>query len=196
MSDWYEAVTVQNVVADQAASLAQSVVVSLAGEGIIESTLDPESVLGGDGGYRPGPRIVEVYKRHNTEHEFWKLMTNGMEPCIGRWVNTLGLTCFDGFMCGECGQQFAPDDDLVADPFAVAIGNFMDGEDDPAVACPACAVTSSVRNWQTSPHFGFANLAFQFWNWPPLGSESWKVDIPAIIRATTAHEVILTYGRL
>lgn len=196
MSDWYEAVAVRAVDAARATMLAQNVIEHLAREGIIESKLDSESVLGGDGGYRPGSRIADSYALGETESDFSELVTNGMEPCIGRWVNTLGFTCFDGFTCGECGEKFAPDDDLVADPFVKAIGDFMDGVDDPTVPCPKCNSLASVRKWKTNPHFGFVNLAFQFWNWPPLGSDSWKVSIPTLIQEATDHDLILTYGRL
>jgi len=196
MSDWYEAVAVQDVIADRAPSLSQRVVETLTGEGIVQGVSDPESVLGGEVGYRPGPRIEELYERYETEGEFCQLRTNGMEPCIGRWINSFGFTCFDGFTCGACLQKFAPDDDAVADPFLAAIGDFIDGQDDPVVACPKCCVPISVRKWQTDPHFGFVNLAFQFWNWPSLESDKWKVSIPALIQHATGHKVILTHGRL
>ncbi|QDU57636.1 hypothetical protein Pan181_38550 [Aeoliella mucimassa] len=196
MSDWYVAVAVRDVSSNRAELLAQSVVEALAGDGIIQSVLDPEAVLGGVGGYRPGPRIAEVYERLVTEVEFWRLVTNGMEPCIGRWVNSLGFTCLDGFTCSECNQKFAPGDDSVAGPFAGAIGEFMIGVDDPTVCCPSCGAAHSVRNWLTVPHFGFVNLAFQFWNWPPFGTSSWKVNIPAIVQEVTDHQVIVTHGRL
>lgn len=196
MSDWYEAVAVENVPVDRAEALAQRVVVCLAGEGIIQSSFDPESVLGGEGGYRPGPRIAEVYRRCDSEADSRALLTNGMEPCVGRWINEHGFAGFDGFTCIECNRKFAPDDESVAGPFAKAIGEFFKGVDDPPVSCPGCGVASSVRRWKTDPHGGFVNLAFQFWNWPPFSFDSWTVDIPAMISEATGHEVITTYGRL
>jgi len=196
MSDWYEAIAVCDVQADESASVAELVVSRLAADGIIQPVMDSEAVLGGEGGYRPGRNIQSFYNLSENEGTFWSLVTNGVEVCAGRWVNRLGFTCFDGFTCPSCSAHFPLDHDVVADPFARAIGSFLDGGDDLDVVCPSCQTSDAAPKWKTDPHFGFTNLAFQFWNWPPFDSDSWKVDIPTLITSTTQHRVILTYGRL
>ena len=196
MSDWYEAVAVRDVHANESQSLADAVISRLVTDGIIQSEIDSETVLGGDGGHRPGPRIESVYKRSENEGPFWSLLTNGVEVCDGRWVNQFGFTCFDGFTCPACSAHFQLDHDAVADPFSKAIGSFLDGGNDLDVVCPSCNTSNAAPNWKTAPHFGFVNLAFQFWNWPPLNSDSWNIDIPALIASLTGHNVLVTYGRL
>lgn len=87
MSDWYEAVGVRDVHPDDAVSLADAVISRLQSEGIIETQIDSESVLGGDGGYRPGPRIQSLYERIENEVEFWTMRTVGVEIRVGRWTS-------------------------------------------------------------------------------------------------------------
>ena len=53
-----------------------------------------------------------------------------------------------------------------------------------------------VAEWQCNPPHGIGNLAFTFWNWPPLDSSGWRIDIPKLVREVTGHRIIYTYGRL
>jgi hypothetical protein len=196
MSDWYQAVAVCDVQPDESKDLADAVIARFVSDGIVQPIIDRESVLGGDGGYRPGPRISSLYKLLENEGAFWTCRTNGVEVCVNRWVNQLGFTCIDGFTCPACLTHFKLHDDAVADPFAKAIGSFLDGGNNLDVECPTCAATNAVPKWTTEPHLGFTNLAFQFWNWPPLNYNSWRVDLPAVIEFETNRKVIVTYGRL
>ena len=196
MSDTYEAVAVLGVESEKSAALSEVVVSRLVAEGIVHSSLDPEAVLGGDGGYRPGTNIPALYQRSGSEGTFWSLLTNGMEVCVGPWVNQLAFMWFDGFTCPACSAHFPRDYDEVADPFAKAIGSFLDNKHDLDVTCPSCKKTNAVPDWKTDPHFGYTNLAFQFWNWPPLDTDSWAVDIPRLIASASGHDVLLTCGRL
>lgn len=61
MGDSYEAVVDAEATPETAAGLGQRVVERLSGEGIILPSLDPDSVLGDKGGYRPGHRIDDLY---------------------------------------------------------------------------------------------------------------------------------------
>ena len=196
MSDWYEAVGVQDVHPDASTSLANAVVSRLQSDGIVATESDSESVLGGEGGYRPGPRIPSLYKRRENEVQFWTIRTNGVEVCVGRWVNLFGCTGLEGLTCPGCSTRFPPSHDPVAHPFYDAIGRYLAGRDDLDVACPSCNTSHRAPDWKTKPHLGFTNLAFQFWNWPPLKSSSWSVDIPALIETVTGREVLVTYGRV
>ena len=196
MSNWYEAVAVCDVEESESAAVAEAAISRMIAEGIIQSEFDPESVLGGDGGYRPGPNVEMLYRLADNERPFWSLRTNGVEVCSGPWVNQLGFTCFDGFTCPVCAVRFPPDSHAVADSFAEAIGSFLNNGDDLEVVCPSCSASTAASDWKTDPHFGFTKLAFQFWNWPPLHYDSWNVDTPALIASVTRHKVIVTYGRL
>ena len=54
----------------------------------------------------------------------------------------------------------------------------------------------SVTEWRFKPPLGFGNLSFRFWNWPPLDSPSWRIDIPALVRDVTGHRIVSTWGRI
>lgn len=73
MSDWYEAVAVCDIELAESDALADSVIKRLVSEGIIQSTTDPESVLGRGVGYRPGPKIQSLYSLGEHEGAFWTL---------------------------------------------------------------------------------------------------------------------------
>lgn len=196
MSDSYEAIGVCNVQLGESEALAESVIARLVSDGIIQSTIDPESVLGRGGGYRPGPKVPSLYSLGENEGAFWTLLTNGVGVCADRWVNQFGFLCIDGFTCPACLAHFKLGKNVVSDEFGKAVGSFLDGRDNLDVGCPNCATSNAAPKWKTEPHLGFTNLAFQFWNWPPLNSNSWRIDIPAIVETETSHKVILTYGHL
>lgn len=196
MSDSYQAVIVCGVQPHESSALAGDVITRLAADGIIQTSADSYSILGNGIGYRPGPNVESLYKLGANEGAFWTLKTNGVEVCTDRWINQLGFSCIDGFSCPLCAAFYPLDDHLVADRFVKAIGSYLDGRDELEVLCPACNAPATAPLWKTTPHLGFANLAFQFWNWPPLDGDSWKVDIPALIAQASGHDTLLTYGRL
>lgn len=196
MSNWYEAVGIRDVEPDDAESLAAAVISRLQSDGIIDTEIDTESVLGGEGGYRPGPSIPSLYRREENEVKFWTIRTNGVEVCARRWVNVFGCSMLEGFTCPACSTRFPPGDDLIAHPFYDAIGRYLAGRDDLDVLCPSCNTSHRAPDWKTKPHLGFTNLAFQFWNWPPLENSWWSVDIPGLIAAIVGHNVLVTCGRV
>jgi hypothetical protein len=195
MSDNYQAIVDLEATPGDSEALARRVVERFSTEGLIMPSLDPDAVLGGSGGYRPGRRMSDLYRRDPSEGNFLTLVTNGMEVHTGRWVNELGFLCVEDYTCPRCATQF-PWDDAVADQFYSAARQFQGGVNRPVISCPRCLVGSPVREWRTGNHLGFAHLAFGFWNWPPFDSAAWAIDIPRLLSEVLGHEVILTYGRL
>jgi hypothetical protein len=62
--------------------------------------------------------------------------------------------------------------------------------------CPLCGQGRSITEWKCTPPLGFGHLSYRFWNWPPLDSPSWKLDIPRLLREITGHTIVHTYGRI
>ena len=194
MGDTYQAVVDVDANAEESVTLAQRVVERLSREGIILPTLDPDAVLGGDGGYRPADR-VKIMFAGDPRNSFLRLSTNGIEVKTGRWVNVFGFPILSYFMCPCCGETFRVDHS-VGDEFARAADEFLNGVAKPVVACPNCLQESAAQDWPTKPHLGFAHLAFVFWNWWFFGDDCWTVDVPRLIAEELDHNVVLTFGKV
>ena len=194
MGDHYQAVVDVEASIEESEPLAKRVVDRLLREGIILPTLDPDAVLGGSGGYRPGQRITAI-RHHPPTEWFLTLLTNGLELKTGRWVNVWAFPILSYFMCPCCGEKFEVDD-AVGGEFARAFREFIDGVARPVVACPKCSRESAAQEWPTEPHLGFAHLAFVFWNWPYFHDGFWAVDIPQLIAEELNHKIVLTFGKI
>lgn len=179
-----------------AESLAARVVDALIEDGILDPEQDPESILGGEGGYRPGPKISTLYQLDNDESSFCELATNGLELETKPWVNVYGMPCFEHFTCPKCDAKFEMDDPFSDEFLSTTVGEFYEGNSSVSAECPSCEQTSTVREWKATPHLGFCNLAFIFWNWPPFDSAGWKSNVPQRISEILGHKVATTYGRL
>ena len=64
------------------------------------------------------------------------------------------------------------------------------------IRCPHCEKDVPIAEWKCNPPHGIGNLAFTFWNWPPLDSTDWRISIPDLVRQLTGHRIIYTYGLL
>lgn len=125
--------------------------------------IDPElsdCVLGAPLGHPPGPRWAAATLERGGP--FPRLRTHGVRLVTSRTVfDTGGL----GFVlvCGACRTEHA---DLPR--WGDAVGEWYADAGAGELACPACADTRPVTEWQHLPDFGFAHLGLTFWNWPPL----------------------------
>jgi hypothetical protein len=157
--------------------------------------LNSDCVLGGEG-YRPGHAVQSLYTLAEREGRFWSLKTCGVEPEIGRHFNFWALgPVFHHFTCPTCGAELREDDSF-KDAVGDALNAWAAQSGSDTVACPMCAGEHPITEWPCKPPLGFGNLSFTFWNWPPLDSSSWKVDIPAIVEAVTSHRIVRTYGHI
>lgn len=196
MSDRFEMLVDVDATPSQAEGVARAVLSRFRSLGLITGGASPDCVLGG-AGYRPGHAVAGLYRRQAGEVRFWELGICGVEPGVGRRMNewALGPSC-EGFVCPACGAGIEPVDGAFVDAIGNAVGEWMDESGRDLVSCPACRQKRAVTEWQCRPPFGFGNVSFRFWNWPPLDSPSWKIDIPAVVREVSGHTVVITRGHI
>jgi hypothetical protein len=196
MSDNFEMIVDSDVTIDDAGRVGKSVVAMLREHGLITGKANAKCVLDGKG-YRPGPGISQAYKLGEDEAPFWELHTSGVESRVGRSFNqwALGPSC-EGFVCPACEATFGPDDDELGSVLADAIEQWVEESGPALAACPRCHAEVPVTQWRCDPPLGFGNLSFVFWNWPPLNSPGWQIDILDLVRRLTGHTVILSHGHI
>jgi hypothetical protein len=170
MSDNFEMLVDLDATVEEAEELSRAVLERFRTLGLITGEPTGDCVLGGQG-YPPGPAVAELYRRQGPEGRFWELLTCGVEPRVGRGFNewALGRVC-EGLICSVCGAEIEPFGDEFGDSVGKAIGEWFDQSGAALLACPQCAHKRTVSEWQCKPALGFGNLAFRFWNWPPLAS--------------------------
>lgn len=196
MSDSYERVVDIQVSAEDAPALGAQVVKRLRKLGLITGRLNERCVLGGKG-YLPGPALAKLYQRAPREGKFWEMVTCGVKPITGWHFNEWALgEALDGFVCPACQVEVGPLDEEFREAVFEKVGECLKKSGPGFVACPICRKKNGLTNWICRPPLGFGNLSFSFWNWPPLDWDSWKIDVPGIIRETTGHQVVTTYGRI
>lgn len=196
MSDNFLMLVDVDVTPNQAEGVMRAVISRFRKLGLITGKLNGDCVLSGKG-YRPGPAVAELYKLQKCECCFWELVTCGVEPHVGRGFNmyALGPAC-DGFVCPACAAEIEPFGDAFGTAVMKAVGEWMDECGPALVPCPNCRKKRPITEWQCKPAFGFGNLSFRFWNWPPFDFPSWKIDIAEVVRAVSGHTIVVTHGHL
>lgn len=196
MSDSFEMLVDVDATTEEAEGLSRAVLNRFRKLRLITGRANGNCVLGGKG-YRPGPAVPKRYKLRRRECRFWELVTCGVEPHIGQGFNewVLGPVC-EGFTCSACGAEIKPFGQEFGDAIGQAIGEWMDRSGPGLLRCPRCGEGRSIAEWQCKPPLGFGNLALRFWNWPPLASPAWKIDIAAVVREVTHHTIVSTYGHI
>ena len=196
MSDSYEMLVDPEVELADARKLSRAVIARLRQVGLITGNLTSDCVLGGKG-YRPGPAVKSLYKRAKREPAFWDSRTSGVQPRVGRAYNYDALAeAHEGFVCPACGAEIEP---FVEDAFEDAVGAALRKWEKNVIAkvrCLHCSKSFAITKWLCRPPLGFGNLSFRFWNWPPLDSPSWQIDICDVVKQITGHNFIKTYGHV
>lgn len=196
MSDRFEMLIDVEATPSEAEVVAGAVLARFRELGLITGSATPDCVLGGTG-YRPGPAVADSYQLGDDEHPFWKLVTCGVEPQVGRSFNEWALgASFEGFVCSACHADIDPFDEAFGEAISQAICEWMEESGPTLVPCPECQKMNPITEWQCTPPLGFGNLSFRFWNWPPLQSSSWKIDVAEIVREATGHSITTSYGHL
>ncbi len=195
MSDNFEMLVDVDATAQEAEDVCPAVLGHFRTLGLITGEANRECVLGGKG-YRPGAAVAALYKLQKREYPFWELLTCGVEPQVGRGFNDLALgeVC-EGFCCPSCAAEIEPFGEAFGDAVSKAIREWEDGSGWARVPCPNCRKTRPITEWPCKPPLGFGNLSFRFWNWPPLNSPAWAIDIAGIVRDVSGHTIVRTYGR-
>lgn len=192
MGDSFECLVDVEVGAGDARDAADRARQRLIADEIVVSTPDPTSVVGGTG-YRPGPRILELYHPSRGEARFWRAKTNGVEIEAGRFSNV--MFPFDASpRCPKCDAQ-AP-----IERFIEAAGRWAERDDDgfdgAMVECARCEHAALAPDWKSSPPIVFGHLSLRFWNWPPLTASGWRIDIVKLVSEALGHRVEVCWGRL
>jgi len=196
MGDSFRMLVDVEATAEEAEPLSRAVLARFREIGLIAGDANGGCVLGGEG-YRPGPAVSDIYLLQKNEIPFWKSHTNGVELRIGRHFNVwaLGPAC-NGLSCPKCNADFESLNDAFKGATGNPIGEWMRQTGPALVPCPQCGKNSSITEWQCKPPLGFGNLSITFWNWPPLDSSSFKIDIRALVEEITHHSIVSTYGRI
>lgn len=160
MSDFSQIIVDLDATPEEAERLGVAVLEWLAGEGIVQRKTS-DSTLGSEG-HRPGRNYRKVI---TDDHDLLGLATNGLEIMTGRTVFEAGGNGIE-LRCDACQHQFQPEDDWFD-----AVGVWFEGDDEVTFSCPRCHEARRLPEWRGPWQWGFGNLGFQFWNWPPLTEE-------------------------
>jgi hypothetical protein len=182
MGEWFQAVADRDATEENAPALATTIYNWLVGEGII-SGAPRDCVLGSDVGYPPGPH----YEKAVSEpfEGILTLRTNGLEIFTKRTV----FACPQGppeLVCSACSARCEP-----PDAWSAAINNWYSHGGPGLLTCPRCENVRSIADWEHDPPWAFANLGFEFWNWPPMTAEFVQA-----IGTRLGHRVVLVAGKL
>ncbi len=68
---------------------------------------------------------------------------------------------------------------------------WYEGDDAVTFPCPDCGKPERLVDWAGEFPWGFGNLGFTFWNWPPL-SASFVREVTELL----GHRSVLVRGKL
>jgi hypothetical protein len=186
MADYFQTVVDTAARPDEADHLARHVVSLLSGRGVVAPTPSDE------GGYDRGPHATDISAPAAPglpRHESIPPVYTHLQVLIGRMTHTADLSeaRIPRAACPVCGKLL---DDADGE-WQAAVQVWIAGDDESALLCAGCGKESAVWTWPTEPRTGFGNLAFRFWNWPPL-SATFLEEISRELR----HPIVLVKGRL
>jgi|SRR5579859_5119338 len=186
MGDYFQSIVDRDVVVGEAERLGARILAVLVQHQIVEQ-IPSECVLGRDGGgYRPGPNFEHAIAP--PDEGVRSLRTNGLQVIIERTVFDSGQGGFQ-LVCDRCRTKFPYDS---ADmPWSAAIGTWFSQEGQGLLTCSHCGYTKAITEWAFDLPWGFGNLGFKFWNWPPL-RESFVEEVTLLL----GHRTIVVYGKL
>lgn len=183
MGDWFQTIVDEEASAEKAETLANEIRDWLIDRGIIQTTMT-DCVLGGNGrGYPPGPHFEQAISP-GAHHHFLQLWTNGLHFVIGRTVFDSG----QGETTVLCPKCQTPRDDHTQ--WVDAIGEWYEGKT-ALLRCPHCNTSTPITEWKFDPPWGFGNLGFTFWNWPPL-----KDEFVSELGERLNHQIVIVKGKL
>jgi hypothetical protein len=186
MGDSFQTIVDRDIPAAEAEPVASAVLQWLVERGYVERG-QRDCILGKGGmGHPPGPNyraIVELSKRHRDNT--LKLRTNGLSIIRGRTVFDAGQGGLE-LVCRQCGSRIEGNNS-----WSKAIREWHEGKGGFLFSCPECGHVEPVSEWRYDPPWGFGDLGFQFWNWPPL-KESFVNEMSARL----GHRTVLVQGKL
>ena len=182
MGTWFQSVVDRDATESLSPELGAAIREWLISEGIVSADAT-DCVLSDDTGYPPGPNYEKAVDCRD-EH-LLQLVTNGLDIITKRTVFHSGQGQFE-LVCSTCSGRSEPPEE-----WGDAVGEWYDKKGPGLLACPRCGESQPIDNWEHDPAWGFANLGFEFWNWPPLTDEFVKR-----IGERLGHRVVLVAGKL
>jgi hypothetical protein len=196
MGTYFEMLVDVEATVEEAEAVSLAVLGRFRELGLITGEANDECALG-EQGYPPGPAVADLYKVQKGEFRFWESSLSGVAPRMGRNFNPWALgPVHHGFKCPKCAVESDLFSDTFGDIIGNAIGEWWDQSGPGLVVCPRCGKALSITEWQCLPPLGFGNLSFVFWQWPPLDSPSWALDIAGVFGGISGHTIVRTYGRI
>jgi hypothetical protein len=187
VADYFQTVIDTAVRSGDADHLARHVVSFLAEKGVIEANPSEE------GGYPRGPRALEIAgpADRRVAHETIPPAYSHLQVIVGRATHSGDMSepRPPRAACPACGATLPPDDP--DEQWQAAAQAWLAGDDDSILACPRCQKGAPVARWNYGSDFGFGNLAFRFWNWPPL-----LQGFVDELRTELGHPVSIVRGKL
>ncbi len=182
MGDWFQTVSDRDATESESQELGAAIHQWLVDEGIVSSDAT-DCVPGSDIGYPPGPNYQKA--TGESDDHLLKLATNGLDVITKRSVFHSGQGGFE-LICSACSDRFeAPN------VWGDAVSQWYENKGPGIMACPHCGGRQPINEWKHDPPWGFANLGFEFWNWPPLSD-----DFVQTIGERLGHRVVLVSGKL
>jgi len=149
--------------------------------------IEPEPrncVLGINGvGYPPLNYEQVIDEPPGSYYDIRQLAANGLEIEIGRKVFHNGQSGVT-ITCPKCGAR-------CGDKWAEAISEWYENKGAGLLKCLQCETEHPVTDWNFNPAWGFGNLGFTFWNWPPL-----KQSFIDELKRRIAHRTVFVADKL
>jgi hypothetical protein len=182
MSDFFQSLVAPDIAAADAKPIGDRMLQWLVAEQIVlAETID--CVLGADAGHPPGPDYAKA--TGTTDPLLLRLQTNGLALITKRTVFHSGQGSVQ-LICSACKSTF----DL-PDRWHNAVDEWFKQTGPGDLACPVCAVSRPIDQWQHDPPWAFGELAIEFWNWPAF--------TPAFIaefEKRLGSRIVHVYGKL
>ncbi|MBI3857657.1 MAG: hypothetical protein HY293_18400 [Planctomycetes bacterium] len=185
MADFYQTVIDTQAGTAEADHLARHVVSYLAAKGVIASNPSEE------GGYPRGPNAMDISEGGPSRagHEALPPVYSHLQVIIGRATHS-GDMSDPGPPKASCPRCRAALDDP-DEEWSAAVQAWLADDRDSTLLCAACGAATPVTTWRCEPACGFGNLAFRFWNWPPL-----RGDFLEDLGRELGHAISVVRGKL
>ena len=110
------------------------------------------------------------------------LGVNGMEIITQRRVFDAGANGLNECICPNCKKNIATEE---WDFFNELYENKSN-----CITCPLCHTSAEIHAFNFSPQWGFSDLGFKFWNWPPFTEifiEEFKIKLNCDVSVVFQH---------
>ena len=137
---------------------AQEILEWLVVKNIVDSTVS-DCTLGSENGYTVSKGAESVVE----EPRFLRFgpgQVNGLSFITERTIFHTGGNGMEELICPSCKNDISQEGWDFFDPWA-------GGETDD-LTCPSCGNSNEIHDYSFKPEWGFSNLGFTFWNWPPF----------------------------